>query len=485
MGQASNLLIIMSDEHTSAALGVVQSDVTVHTPNLDALAKRGVRFSHAYTPCPICVPARASFASGQYVHQNRLWDNAMPYTGTPRGWGHALQEIGVRVESIGKLHYRSSEDLAGFDVEHIPMHVAGGHGMVWGSIRREDERIVKDERMLGDYIGPGDSPYTRYDASVVERTETWLSETAALGETAPWCLYVGLVAPHFPLIVPQAFLDLYPEGALPPIKLHPRDGYVQHPWVARQAACFGGDEAMRDEGERQLARRVYYALCSWLDDNVGKIVTALEANGFSENTTVIYTSDHGDNVGARGLWGKGNMYEESVTVPILLAPPQGEAKVCATPVSLVDVSETILDHFGARLEGDRPGRSLYEIAAEKDDAERVVFSEYHAVGAVSGCFMVRKGPWKLIHYHGFKPELFNLDIDPEETDNLAENPRFGCELAAMYKALRGICDPAKVDAQAFADQSALVAGYGGREAALAIGSATATPPPGDAAPDGP
>ncbi|MBD8893660.1 sulfatase-like hydrolase/transferase [Roseibium litorale] len=481
MTQTGNLLIIMSDEHTSAALGVVQSDVTVHTPNLDALARRGVRFAHAYTPCPICVPARASFASGQYVHKNRLWDNAMPYTGSPRGWGHALQDIGVRVESIGKLHYRSDEDPAGFDVEHIPMHIAGGHGMVWGSIRREEERVVKSERMLGDYIGPGDSPYIQYDTSVVQRTEQWLSDTASLGLHDPWCLYVGLVAPHFPLIVPREFLDFYPEGSLPPIKLAPRDGYVQHPWVAKQAACFGGDEAMRDEDERQLARRVYYALCSWLDYNIGKIVAALDANGFSQNTTLIYTSDHGDNVGARGLWGKANMYEESVSVPMLLVPPTATSKLCQTPVSLVDVSETILDHFGAKLEGDRPGRSLYDIAAEQDDVERVVFSEYHAVGAVSGCFMVRKGPWKLIHYHGFTPELFNLDSDPEETTNLAENPAFAGEFAIMYKALCDICDPAAVDAQAFADQSALVAGYGGRDAALAIGSATATPPPATAA----
>ena len=220
MSRSKNLLVIMSDEHQSRAMGCAGS--FVKTPNLDALAARGVRFSNAYTPSPICVPARAAFASGRYVHDIRLWDNAMPYTGKPRGWGHALQDQGTRVESIGKLHYRTAEDPAGFDVEHIPMQVAGGHGMVWGSIRREDERVVKDGRMLGDYIGPGESNYTRYDASVVGRTENWLAEAAQ--DDRPWCLYVGLVAPHFPLIVPQDYLDLYPTDSLPPLKLHPRDG---------------------------------------------------------------------------------------------------------------------------------------------------------------------------------------------------------------------------------------------------------------------
>ncbi|MEM9106392.1 MAG: sulfatase-like hydrolase/transferase, partial [Pseudomonadota bacterium] len=149
-----NLLVIMSDEHQARALGSAGHDF-VKTPHLDSLAARGTRFSDAYTPCPICVPARASFATGRYVHQTRLWDNAMPYDGSIPGWGHSLQAKGIPVESIGKLHYRAEEDPAGFDIEHIPMYVANGVGMVWASIRREEERVSAKSRMLGDYIGPG------------------------------------------------------------------------------------------------------------------------------------------------------------------------------------------------------------------------------------------------------------------------------------------------------------------------------------------
>ena len=148
----------------------------VQTPHLDRLAARGMRFTNAYTPSPICVPARAAFATGQHVHQVRLWDNAMPYTGATPGWGHALQTAGVPVESIGKLHYRDIADAAGFDVEHIPMMVADGVGMVWASIRREEERVLADHRMLGDYIGPGSSKYTEYDAAVLRHTLDWLRQ---------------------------------------------------------------------------------------------------------------------------------------------------------------------------------------------------------------------------------------------------------------------------------------------------------------------
>ena len=127
-----NLLVIMSDEHQALAMGCAGHPF-VQTPNLDRLAARGTRFTNAYTPSPICVPARAAFATGRYPHEIRHWDNAMPYTGSVPGWGHALQAAGVPVESIGKLHYRDVADEDGFDRKHVPMMVADGVGMVLGS----------------------------------------------------------------------------------------------------------------------------------------------------------------------------------------------------------------------------------------------------------------------------------------------------------------------------------------------------------------
>ena len=175
----------------------------IDTPNLDQLASHGTVFGDAYTPCPICVPARACFATGRHVHETGHWDNAMPYTGTPESWGHILQRNGVQVESIGKLHYRDAKDDNGFDKCHVPMMVKDGVGMVWASLRREDERVAIENRMLGDYIGAGESDYTRYDASVADRAVRWLSQKSSSNDERDWCLYVGFVAPHFPLVCPE------------------------------------------------------------------------------------------------------------------------------------------------------------------------------------------------------------------------------------------------------------------------------------------
>lgn len=476
----NNLLVIMSDEHQARAMGCAGHPF-VQTPNLDKLAARGLRFTQAYTPSPICVPARAAFATGRYVHQIRHWDNAMPYTGTVPGWAHALQNANINVESIGKLHYRDESDAVGFDAEHIPMMVVDGVGMVWASIRREDERINGPKRMLGDYIGPGESNYTAYDAAVTERTIAWLLQKAAQ-QSSPWCLYVGLVAPHFPLVVPQEFYDLYPVDSLPGVKLHPTDGYARHPWIEKQNAIMDSESMFRDPDERLAAIASYYGLCSWVDHNIGRILRALDDTGLVDTTTVAYTSDHGDNVGARGLWGKSNMYEESCSVPLILAGPDIKPGVCDTSVSLLDLSVTITEHFGQSIEVDDEhgpviGDNLLSIAASPNDSERSIFSEYHAAGAVSGAFMIRKGRWKYIHYVGFEPELFDLKDDPDECLNLAEQAEFLAVVESMHAELLTIVDPKEIDSLAYGDQDALITSYGGRNRALKLGAPGATPPP--------
>ena len=213
------------------------------------------------------------------------------------------------------------------------------------------------------------------------------------------------------------------------------------------------------------------------DHNIGEILDQLEALGLSDDTTVIYTSDHGDNVGARGLWGKSNMYQESTHVPMIAAGPNYGVGTCETPVSLIDLSAEIAAHFGAPLEVSDGVKPLSQIVSDTPEPEREVFSEYHAAGAVSAAFMLRKGRWKYHYYVGFAPELFDLETDPEELTDLAGNPDYAKEQAMMEAALRKRIDPEAVDREAFADQDALIASFGGIEAAMAMGASGATPPP--------
>lgn len=473
-----NVVVIMSDEHSPMYMGCAGHPF-VKTPHLDALARRGAIYTDAYTPSPICVPARAAFATGMRVHQTRHWDNATPYSGTPQSWGHVLQRHGHRVESIGKLHYRNETDPVGFDKEHLPMHVVGGHGMVWGSIRDPILPIGEGKRMLGENIGPGESPYTEYDRAVTQTAVGWLEHAAA--DDRPFVLYIGLVAPHFPLTAPQEFFDLYKDVEVPEPKLHPASGAMRHPWVETYAQCIPNEERFRSAQERRNAFLAYYALCSFLDDNVGKIIAALDATGLSGSTHVVYTSDHGDNVGARGLWGKSTLYQETVKVPMIAAGPRLPAGVsCGIPVDLVDMYPTILDAAGLRWKNEmakRPGWSILRLDEQTNAEQRVIFSEYHATGSNTAGFMVRKGRWKYHYYVRFAPELFDLETDPDELNNLASSPEHQGVLAEMERELRSICDPEAVDLQAKQDQAAFIDSLGGRDVAAGMGVRGATPPP--------
>jgi len=132
---AGNVLVIMSDEHQRRALGCASHSV-VSTPHLDSLAASGTRFTNCWTPSPICVPARASVATGRWVHEIGAWDSVQAYAGSPQGWTHALRDVGHDVVSFGKLHHRSAADDDGFTERVSPMFIAGGQGWMQGLLRR-------------------------------------------------------------------------------------------------------------------------------------------------------------------------------------------------------------------------------------------------------------------------------------------------------------------------------------------------------------
>ena len=196
-----NLLVLMSDEHNPRALGCAGHPLA-QTPQLDRLAARGTRFTSAYTTSPICVPARAGFATGKYAHQIGYWDNADAYDGAVPSWHHLLRARGHRVVSIGKLHFRGLPgDDHGFSEELLPMHVVDGIGDLKGLIRRDIPRRNGYDK-LAKLAGPGESPYTRYDRDIAARAQAWLREEAPRNRARPWALFVSFVCPHFPLIAP-------------------------------------------------------------------------------------------------------------------------------------------------------------------------------------------------------------------------------------------------------------------------------------------
>jgi len=476
-----NVLFIMSDEHSRRVLGAYGNRI-VSTPHMDRLAAGGTLFENAYCNCPICVPSRASFATGRYVHEIRLWDNAFPYHGEPASFGHQLARCGHRCDSIGKLHYRGADDPNGFDNEILPLHVLNGQGDLQGMLRQPPPRRPSTAQLAGD-AGAGDSTYVRYDRDIRDAACRWLEQAAKAPPAKPWTLFVSFVCPHFPLMAPQAFFDLYPRDRLPLPQLREPHEFPDHPVLRKLREVQDYEDHFRDEAHVRVAIAAYYGMVSFLDDNIGRVLKALHASGLADDTIVIYTSDHGDNLGARTFWGKSNMYEESAGVPLIInGPGIAAGRRVRTPVSLVDAYPTILSLNGAEpAPGDdqEPGRSWLEIA-EGGDPDRTVFSEYHAVASITGIFMVRFGRYKYVHYEGYRPQLFDLDSDPLETRDLALQAGHEAVLAEGDRRLRAICDPAAVTRRAFADQRAKIEAVGGEDKVRGLGSYPYTPAPGEA-----
>lgn len=475
----TNLIFIVSDEHNKRVLGSYGHSM-IKTPNLDRLAAQGTRFTNAYTNCPICVPARASFATGQYVHQHGYWDNAIAYDGRVPTWGHRLMAQGHHVASIGKLHYVDSvPQRNGFDEEILPMHIVQGVGDLLGLIRDELPRRPGSAK-LGPEAGPGESEYTEYDRAIAGETSKWLTSEAPKHQDKPWALYVGFVSPHFPLIAPPEFYAMYPEDKVPWPDMYSPDERPQHPFTDAMRKCLCYDEAF-DEPMVRRAIAAYMGLVSFLDSNVGKILQAVEAAGLSENTRIVYTTDHGDNLGTRGMWGKSTMYEESAGIPLILAGPDvPKANVCTTPVSLVDGFQTFIHALGAKADPDDsalPGHSLLDIA-QGYVPKRTILSEYHAAGAPTGSYMIRHGQYKYIHYVGLPPMLFDLDADPFERNDLGRNPAFASVASECEARLRQVVDPEAADKRARADQQQHIEKYGGKDAILKRGTFRYSPPPG-------
>lgn len=405
-----------------------------------------------------------------------------PMTASKKAWHHLLRDRGHEVVSIGKLHFRSDEDDNGFSQELLPMHVVDGKGDLIGLLR--DPLAPRGHaKKLAATAGPGESTYTTYDRAISAQAQVWLREQAIRPRDKPWVLFVSFVAPHFPLTAPPEHYYAYADRAdLPMPKLHQRPGADSHPYVRDYAATLDYGAYFEDDAHVRRAVASYYGLCSFLDEQIGKVLGALRDSGLEDSTRIVYTSDHGDNLGARGLWGKSTMYEESAGCPLIVTGegiPQG--KVCHEPVSHVDIYPFILDAVGepaAPEMTNHPGVSLERLAAG-EQPQRSVLIEYHATGSSAGAFAIRHGRFKYVYYIAHPPELFDLEADPEELVNLAIDPSRFKDLEDCERALRTICNPEEVEARAKARQAVLIESHGGRHAIVERGDFGNTPAPGE------
>ena len=471
-----NVLVIMSDEHTRSMMGAYGNPL-VKTPALDQLANSGIRFENAYTPSPICISARASFATGTQVFEHRCWSSAEPYYGQHQSWMHRLRARGNEVVSIGKLHYRSGRDDCGFSDRLLPMFLAND-GAGWPlALLRRPLASFPEAAELASTVGPGETSYTQYDRDITATAVQWLQTRVLQKSDKAWVLFVSFICPHYPLSAPEEFYNQYRDVELP----HPYDfdpeKQVKHPVLDQMRKFWNYNDYFSEESQIEGLRN-YYGLCSFMDDNIRQILDALEQSGSGDNTQIIYTSDHGDMTGNHGIWGKCYMYEDSVGIPMTLTGPGIESGVNKTPVSLTDMAATIENFvYGKSSDVSHAWQSRpIQHFIDDPEPERPVLSEYHDGGSPTGIFMLRKGPWKYVYFAEYDPALlFNLEQDPHELHNLGSELEYQSIRSDMRETLNSILDPEQVNRNAFSDQARMIDNLGGLKAIQKIAGFNHTP----------
>ena len=462
MSDRPNILVIMSDEHDPAVMGCY-GDSIVQTPHMDRLAEEGIVFDAAYTTSPLCAPARASFTAVQYVSRCGVWTNdcQLPSDDYP-SLPHALNAVGYECWLGGKMHFAGTHRYGFRDV--YPGANQGDRSGKGGRRAFDDlsESGFGWEGRVAAFKTSDTSPILEKDRKVTAECSAFLQNRSA--DDKPFFLLAGYLAPHFPLTIPEAYYVPYkdkvsmpeiPEGfleTLPTNYKHLRAG-------------FGVTNATPEQ--TKLGRELYWGFVNWLDDEIGKLLSALNDSEVADNTIVIYCTDHGENKGDHGLWWKNNMYEHASRTPLIVSFPkrwaggQRRTGVC----SLVDLAQTIAEIGGAERSDDWDGESLLNYLDDgNSDWRDIAVSEYYAHNIASGIAMIRQGPWKYVYHtrfdevHGPERELYNLEEDAGEFNNLADDPAQADRIAQLHDLLTRELrrDPEEAEAQSRAD---LAKGY--------------------------
>ncbi len=412
MAERPNIVVLLSDEHSPLTLGCYGSQV-VQTPNLDALAARGVLFEQAYCQAPVCVPSRLSFLSGLYPWRIGAWSNVSPVPAARTSIAGYLQQHGYFTATVGKMHFVGPEQHWGFAYRPYGDFAGCSH---------QPDPIGLAPRLTILPAGPSEIPEEEQQESIVNRLGIEFLRSDDRKE--PFCLWLSYNRPHFPLRVPRRYWERYwPDGVDLP-DLGPNFPERLHPWMQfhrRYTGVEGWTEAQWRE-----ARAGYYAAVSFIDDKVGEVLHVLDELGLRENTIVVYFSDHGEMNGEHGMARKMTFYEPSARVPLIISYPRvlPQGIRVSEVVELVDLYPTLAELAGLPAPEGLDGRSLVPLVTTGSAAGRKGFaiSEHYSHGVPGPMRMVRLGDWKYILYLDAKPSLFNVKEDPREFVDRIDDP---------------------------------------------------------------
>ncbi|MGH7342207.1 MAG: sulfatase family protein, partial [Candidatus Rokuibacteriota bacterium] len=453
-----NVLFVMTDQQRWDSVGA-NGNRLVKTPNFDRLAAGGVNFTHAFVQAPVCAPSRVSFFTGRYAHAHRNRVNYTPLDRSEVLLQARLKEAGYRTASVGKLHYTPATPeearRTGFDDVELHDGVAFTDRFSDYVRWRQANDPQKDVpyRSLAKDVVAGKNPYR--SAIAAEFTDTaWvgararrhLRELAAAGR--PFFLYASFWKPHAPFEVPEPYASMYDGVEFPLPDRTTEEDLNKLPLPLRKLATRDGKGILEMPRDRlQWMYRSYFGAISHVDAEVGSLLETLRELRLEQDTVVLFSSDHGDQLLEHGIMGKNCFFEASVRVPFMISWP-GRVKPGRhdTLVEAVDLLPTLFELAGLPEPRQSQGRSLAPLLADVGRAyvpREAVFSEnvipevinsgrldlpFEKGRGVDGvrhpdAKMVRTRRWKYAYYPDGYAELYDLETDPGERANLAGQAR--------------------------------------------------------------
>ena len=431
-----NVLLICTDHWAAEHLGFA-GHPAILTPGLNEIASTGVRFTNAYSECPVCIPARRTLMTGQSPksHGDRIFNDQLRFpdvTTLPQ----AFRDAGYQADAVGKLHVHPQRDRIGFDSVLLDDE---GRSQ-WGVLDDYDI-YLGDQGLAGRQFDHGMSNnqyhWRPWHLAEEHHATTWAGRSMARtikrrDPTKPAFWYLGFRHPHPPLVPPMSYVDLY------------RDIPIDEPYVGEWAkegrglpyalAALQGRSKLYSESELHAARRAFYALCTQIDHQIRYLIGTLRMEGILDDTIILFTSDHGDMLGNHGMVAKRIFYESSANIPMILLPNKGNPKVPEGVVddrlvAFADIMPTLLDLCGIQVPDTVDGQSMvgeetrdhvYGECGEDDHATR----------------MIREERYKLIYYPiGNHVQLFDMINDPHEMTDLAADPAHAAMLERMTRRL--------------------------------------------------
>jgi choline-sulfatase len=425
-----NFLILMADQLTARALPAYGNRIA-KTPHIDALAADGVVFDSFYCNSPLCAPSRFSTLSGRQVSAIGAYDNAAEFPSQVPTFAHYLRRAGYQTTLSGKMHFCGADQLHGFEERLTTDIYPADFG--WTPDWEHFERRPSWYHSMDSVTQAGSCTRTNqidFDDEVVFQARQKLFDMARSRDRRPFCMVASMTHPHDPYVIPQAYWDRYagveidmPRVAASAAHMDPHSRRLRH-------IC-GLDLQPVNALQTRDARRAYYGAVSYVDDQVGILLKALDDARFAADTIVLLIADHGDMLGERGLWYKMNFFEPACRIPLIVhAPGRFAARHVQSSASLVDILPTLCDLAGAgSAECVTPldGHSLLpQLVGEAGKDE--VIGEYLAEGAIAPLLMIKRGRYKFVHSPVDPDQLYDLLEDPDELRNLAHDPRHGARL---------------------------------------------------------